>query len=379
MDRQLEIELLDELRGLSAERSFFMDKEIHRSPVECYTSEDRFSKEKQAIFKAMPNIAAHSSQLAEPGSYLTVSLVGTPVLVARNKAGEVNAFVNVCRHRGARLVGEEAGCKHVFACPYHGWSWDNSGSLRGIPHQDPGFPGIDRAQYGLKRLPVVERLGLIWVVPDLDAEVDFDHLIDPLEADFKWMGMDGMAIAATDELTSKANWKLLVEGGIEAYHFRVTHKNTIGPHFMDNLSSYRMLGPHMRSILPRVAVGELGDVDQADWSIRDTTNVLYSLMPTDQFLLMQDHVAWIRADPLSAGETRMRISTLVPADDLTPDRQEHWARNHAITMATLQEDFDVNEAVQSGLETGVNTELTFGRFESALHRFNVEVEDRIGL
>lgn len=378
MNRDLEIALLEELQGLKSAKRFFLDEEVRRSPVERYASETRFEAEMASVFRAAPMVAAHASEMPEPGSFLTRTLAGRPVLLTRDKQGEAHAFLNVCRHRGARLVGQEQGCKHAFSCPYHAWTWDSSGRLRGAPHQAEGFPDLDREAYGLRRLPAVERLGLIWVVADPDADPDFDAHIDPLAEDFAWMGMEEMAIAASEPGEGAANWKLLVEGGIEAYHFKVTHRETIGPHFVDNLSSYEMLGPHMRSVLPRETLPALAETPREDWSIRDHANVLYTLFATDQFLLMQDHVAWVSLQPLSAGRTQTRITTLAPKAELTPEKEAHWARNHAITLMTLAEDFEVNISVQAGLESGANDALTFGRFEGALHRFNAQIEARLG-
>lgn len=92
--------------------------------------------------------------------------------------------------------------------------------------------------------------------------------------------------------------------------------------------------------------------------------------------MQSDHVAWIHTVPLAANSTRIRISTLVPADRVETDADlEHWAKNHAITVRTLNEDFDIGEGIQAGLESGANTHLTFGRFEGALEVFNRTVED----
>lgn len=374
MDRNLQIALLTELQGLSETKAHFLDDQIQPAPVERYFDAARFEAEQDALFKSLPQIAAHSSELCDHGSYLTVELSQTSVLLTRTRAGELNAFLNVCRHRGARLVGEDRGCKNTFSCPYHGWTWDAAGQLRGVPHEKDGFPDLDRAQYGLHRLPVHEANGLIWVALKPLTDADFEAHIRPIATDLDWFEMDQMVVAATDRMEIAANWKVIVEGGIEAYHFRVAHKNTIGPHFLDNLSSFQMLGRHMRSILPRVSVSTFKPHDGEDPAIRDHANILYSLMAADQFLLMQDHVAWIHADPLSADRTQIRISTMVPRADFTDERRDHWMRNHEITKMTLREDFDINESIQTGLKSGANTTLTFGRFESALTRFNAEVE-----
>lgn len=377
MDRSLEIALLQELHGLKDSGQFFLDDEVHPSPVQRYACADRFDAENTAIFQKLPQIAAHSSELAEPGSYLTMTLAGKPVLLTRDRDGEVNAFLNVCRHRGARLVGEASGCKHAFSCPYHAWTWSNKGELRGIPHEKPGFPGIDRASYGLRRLPAHEAMGFVWVVADPEATPDFDMFLAPLAKEFDWCGTADMAIAHSDTMVRQANWKLLMEGGIEAYHFKVAHRDTIGPHFLDNLSSYQMLGDHMRSVLPRSSLPQIADVPQEQWSIQDHANLLYTVFPTSQFLLMQDHLAWLCFRPLACDRTELRMVTLAPKSEITPENATHWARNHKITEVTLDEDFVINEAVQSGLNSGTNEALTFGRYEGALHKFNAVVEARL--
>ncbi len=377
MDRALQTALLEELLGLKDNGLFFLDDEVAFSPVERYASAGRFDAEMKNLFRAEPVIAAHISEMADAGSYITRSLHGLPILLTRDKSGEVHAFLNVCRHRGAKLVLEETGCKHIFSCPYHAWSWNNEGELRGIPHEKPGFPGIDRTSYGLKRLPCVERYGFVWVVADIKAQPDFDTFLAPLADDFDWLETEELGIAESTTLDLAANWKLLLEGGIEAYHFKVAHRDTIGPHFLDNLSSYEMLGVHMRSVLPRSNLEVLKDMPKDQWSIRDYTNILYTAFPTNQFLVMQDHVAWVELQPKAHDRTILRLSTLAPRAELTSEKASHWMQNHQITSVTLGEDFAINEAVQSGFESGVNTTLTFGRYEGALDSINLEVERAI--
>ena len=185
-------------------------------------------------------------------------------------------------------------------------------------------------------------------------------------------------VAVSDNYTLKANWKTLFEGGIEAYHFKVAHKETIAPYFPDNLSTYQMFGPHMRSILPRVSMPDLKNIPEDDWSIREDANIIYTVLPTTQFLVQQDHVVWIHLQPVSAGETKLRLATLVPSDaPKTDEMAEHWAKNHKITLKTLMEDFVLGEEIQSGFASKGNPSHLFGRFEGALNRFNLAIEEMI--
>lgn len=374
MKRATEIALLEELLGLKENHHFFLEEATAQSPIERYLSPERFESEKSKIFRKLPLIAAHMSELPEAGSFMTRDLMGLPLLLTRDKHLKVHAFLNVCRHRGSRLEAEVSGCKRAFSCPYHAWTWNNEGELRGVPHQKQGFPDLDRAAYGLKRLPVAEKGGMIWVIANPDADTDIRDYIEPILADFDWCDMPNLAIAASDRVTINANWKLLVEGGIEAYHFKVAHRNTIGPHFLDNLSSYKLMGAHMRSVLAKNSLKSLADLPQEKWRIREHSNVLYNVFPNDQFLLMDDHIAWISATPVSAHKTELRLCTLAPKVQITTENMPHWERNHQITVTTLMEDFEVNEGAQAGAGTGANEHFTFGRFEGALESFNAITE-----
>ncbi len=91
--------------------------------------------------------------------------------------------------------------------------------------------------------------------------------------------------------------------------------------------------------------------------------------------MQQDHIAWVNQEPVSAAETRVRLSTLAPIAEA--DKTEHWANNHRITSMTLDEDFIIGESVQSTLMSGANTDMLFGRFEGALDAFNRVVDARL--
>ena len=384
MDHLTQCELIEELLALKAAQSAFLDERAVRVPVTHYTDATRFAKEQAAIFHQVPLAAAHVSELSEPDQFIARDLMGRSVLLTRDGQGDIHAFLNVCRHRGTRLVEHGAGCKKRFSCPYHAWTYSNQGALVAAPHFDAGFPELDKAELGLTRLPVRELFGFIWVVltpktsPEMtpkmspDLEIDFAAAFDGLAEDLTALGMADMTIVQETHELRRTNWKILVEGGIEAYHFKVAHRATIGPYFEDNLSSYQCFGPHMRSILARSSLTELTPETRPDWRLRDHANVLYTLFPASQLLVQQDHIVWVSQQPVAPGETRLRLATLVPQDQAADTA--HWERNHAITLTTLSEDFAIGESIYANLDSGANTHLTFGRFEGALDRFNRTVE-----
>ena len=380
MDRSTEIELLEELAGLREARAFYLDDSVAASPVARYTCPDRFARERDALFRRLPAIVAHASELSEPDAFLTRRSCGLPLLLTRDGEGAVHAFLNVCRHRGTRLVDAESGCRKRFVCPYHGWTFGNRGALEAVTHGEAGFPGIDRGALGLKRLGCAEAHGWIWIAAGTDDPPDIDGFLAGLAADFAWLDAGSLKIVHEDTEERAANWKILVEGGIEAYHFRIAHKDSVGPYFQDNLSSYRTFGRHIRSVLPRTRFDDTIAKPRESWSLRRAANLVYTVFPSAQLLVQEDHIVWVQAQPLAPDRTRLRIATLAPADFDPSDTEAalHWRRNHDITVATLAEDFAIAESIQGGLSSGANEELRFGRFEGALDRFNRTVEREIG-
>jgi phenylpropionate dioxygenase-like ring-hydroxylating dioxygenase large terminal subunit len=377
MEQSIQEELLSELLALHGDRKPYLDEHWEKPDLERYYSAQFFRKEREHISLALPQIAAHSSELPEPGAFLTMELGGRPLLLVRDKEGATRAFYNVCRHRGAQLVGEKSGCRHRFSCPYHAWTWNNTGQLIGVPHEKSGFPGLDRGDHGLKTLACEEFGGWIWVSMAGDGEIDVQSHLGDLARDILGMEAGSHVIFDSTVRDVEANWKLLVEGGMESYHFRVAHKDTIAPLFLDNLSSYRCFGPHIRSILPRSTLPELREQPREAWELGKHANVLYSLFPGSQFLVQEDHFVWIHGVPLAPNRTRLRLSTLIPQEENTFEKQKYWQRNHLLTTTTLDEDFDLGEGIQQGLESGANEHLNFGRFEGALTKFNDFVDAAI--
>ena len=376
MDRSTEIELLEELVGLRKRCAFHLDAGVATSPVTRYTCPERFSRERQALFRTLPAIVAHGSELAEPNSFLTRDFVGLPLLLTRDGRGAVHAFINVCRHRGARLVAAASGRRRRFVCPYHAWAWDNRGALEHVTHGAAGFPGIDRDGLGLKRLGCAEAHGWIWVACGTHVPPDPERFLGALTADFAWLDAGNLKVVHEEIGERSANWKIFVEGGLESYHFRIAHRDTVGPYFQDNLSSYRVFGRHLRSVLPRARLDAMMTQPRERWSLRRETNLVYTVFPSAQLLVQEDHVVWVQALPLAPDRTLVRIATLAPADFDPGDAETalHWWKNHDITVRTLTEDLAIGESIQSGLSSGANEELRFGRFEGALDRFNRIVE-----
>ena len=179
-------------------------------PVWHYTDADVFAREQACLFRRFPLCLTHESILAEPGCVRTHDATGLPIVLTRDRAGVLHAFLNVCRHRGTRLISEEGVCKRTrLVCPYHGWAYGLDGALKTVPLEDDGFPGLDKHAFGLARLPLEVRDGLVWVLPDPAGRLDLDGHLAGLDGDFASFGLADHGVFAERATPVEANWKLI--------------------------------------------------------------------------------------------------------------------------------------------------------------------------
>jgi phenylpropionate dioxygenase-like ring-hydroxylating dioxygenase large terminal subunit len=202
------------------------DWRIHGS---VYTSPEIFALEQRRLFHAQWVYVAHESEIAQPGDYKTTYAGTQPVIVTRGSDdGEVRVLLNRCRHRGAQVCREEAGNANYFRCPYHGWTYRNSGELRGVTY-DEGYADLDRASLGLVAAPrVASFAGFIFASlaadgPELEEYLGHARKYLDIVAS---QGRDGIRLSAgSHRLQYRGNWKLQVENTIDNYHFGFVHRS----------------------------------------------------------------------------------------------------------------------------------------------------------
>ncbi|MCA9634017.1 MAG: Rieske 2Fe-2S domain-containing protein [Myxococcales bacterium] len=343
-----------------------------------YTDEARFERERERVFRRALNLVTLSSRVARPGDFITAEVVGAPVLVARGNDGRLRAFLNVCRHRGATVELRSSGNCKRFVCPYHAWTYENTGQLRRVRHQE-GFPTLRMEQHGLVELPCQEAAGLVFVCPTPNSSPPPlpEALVEELE---QVLGPCPTVHASTTRAWA-ANWKLVVEGGIESYHFKIAHKDTIASVFGDTNSTWEPIGKHLRSVLPKASILELQGLPREGWSLREHTHVVYTLHPNAMILLQKSHFDLIVLTPLAVDSTQIEVLTVgaaPPQGDLSPQARAFFDKNHAFSLRTLDEDFAIAEQIQRGLHTGANTHFRFARFEDALSHWRAQLDALIG-
>ncbi len=222
-----------------------MADSVLRVPLDYYNDPALFGRERRELLPLTPLALAPSCQLPSPHDYVVRNVLGTSVLMSRDGDGEVRAFLNYCRHRGARPA-DGCGNTRRFTCPYHAWTYDSAGRLVGMPGAE-GFAEIDRGDYGLVRLPCEERHGMVWVVLTAGAPIDVAAHLGPLDDELAQWGFASYEYLTEREFESDVSWKAALEAFAESYHFPYVHGNSlIGQNTIANTAVFDPFGRHYR-------------------------------------------------------------------------------------------------------------------------------------
>ncbi|WP_161600573.1 aromatic ring-hydroxylating oxygenase subunit alpha [Mycolicibacterium hodleri] len=195
-----------------------------------YFDESVFNEETERIFTKTWQFVAHESEIAEPGDYVARRLGNDPVIVSRSEDGAVHVLHNACRHRGAQLCLADLGNTSHFRCSYHGWTYSNTGQLRGVPQTPTLYRGtLKRAELGLSAARVELFHGLIfanWAHDALSLKESLGDMAWYMETVF---ARDYEVVGVPTRLRGHHNWKTGAENWTaDGYHGDVTHKVLFG-------------------------------------------------------------------------------------------------------------------------------------------------------
>ncbi len=197
----------------------------HAMPKSVYTSSDFAAEEVRHIFAKDWLCAGRADALKESGDYMTMTIAGEPVIILRDKDGDLRGMSNVCRHRMSTLL-EGRGHVRSIVCPYHAWTYNLDGSLRGAPAMAAN-EAFCREAIALPPVRVENWLGWIMVTLNADAPSPAVALAD-VEKLVGHLDMGGYVETFRETFRWNTNWKVLAENFMESYHLPVCHAGTIG-------------------------------------------------------------------------------------------------------------------------------------------------------
>ncbi len=208
------------------------DKGLHRVKRSVFNDPELFDLEMKHIFEGNWIYLAHESQIPNNNDYFTTTIGRQPVMITRNRAGELNCFINACAHRGAQLARFKTGNKGTFTCPFHGWTFNNSGKLLKIKDPDnTGYPEAfnKEGSHDLTKIAKFQSYrGFLFGSLNADVQPLEEHLgesrkIIDMIVDQSEQGLEVLRGAST--YWFEGNWKLQAENGADGYHVTAVHWN----------------------------------------------------------------------------------------------------------------------------------------------------------
>lgn len=353
-----------------------------------YVNQEVFESERRHVFRRGWSAAAFEHQLPEPGDALPVDVGGVPVLLWRSLNGGVCAFLNVCRHRGAKLVTVPSNLRSRVTCPYHAWTYDQTGRLCAAPFAEGNrsgeFARAEGCDLDLKPIACDSWLDTIFVNISGDAG-PLDRHIAPLAEIWGRYRTDRMRRFHSEGGVIAANWKLAIEAAVDTYHEGFVHPSLAhrltseGVRPFSDLSGGAMFGMSwagdngLRPDFPLIPL-----TDQSNDADRKDT--LCFLFPNAQFNLFGGLSVRTIWTPVTVNETRWESSWYLLDDWAVGD--EHEAARESVLNSWRQireEDRQIVERVHAGRLGGLDVCTNFAPFwEQTGQRFQRMWEQSMG-
>ncbi len=349
--------------GLAQLASWYANSEslLHRRPMPpiLYTSSSIHRLELDRIFDKQWLCIGHTSKLAKTGDYLTFDFAKHPVFAIRDQSNNIRAYSNVCPHRSSRLL-EGSGNRKLVVCPYHAWTYELNGNLRGAPR----MKSAQLRDVRLNEMKVDTWQGLIFVSLSRSPE-KLGAGLDSLRMHIAGFDLAGMKVVHSYDGEIDCNWKVLVENFCESYHLFNVHKETLES---DTPTASARIMPggvgynhHTLDIVARESRGKKERMGREH---------LCCIYPCTTVAISDSRCIWLSIVPLASGRLKFRawLAKTPGADGVSKFSQDELN----VVEAFMHEDKLINTGVQQGLETGVGnrgplsdleqTNWEFGRY-----------------
>ena len=245
-------------------------------PARTYSDEAQYQREIERIFLKVPLCVALTCDIPEPGDFQAFDMAGRPILVVRGDDGKARTFLNICRHRGARVTELECGRAKRFQCMYHYWTYDRQGVLDGITGAET-FGDVDAK--GLVELPTDEHVGMIFASLDPDATVNAREWLGGMDRSLADLEFDKLYPYKKITKMDSPNWKLAADGYLDGYHLGYLHRNTIGTKSIGNRNTYDLFGNHVRIGFANKLCLEYDNIPEAELEMGQVMSLVHYIFP----------------------------------------------------------------------------------------------------
>jgi phenylpropionate dioxygenase-like ring-hydroxylating dioxygenase large terminal subunit len=331
-------------------------------PADFYYRPDIFEKEKEKVLKKNWLYAGKRSNLQKEGDFYTTEVLGVPILVWLTKSG-LKAFVNVCAHRGAQLKLETTGCVNALSCHYHGWTWDQEGSLKRAPGERLE-ENLEKCRYPLTQLAVGELSPFVFIHFEqnpIPFEVQFQVLLEAIRK----RGIDyaQLVYQGSTSYRMKCNWKTVVENFLECYHCPVSH-----PSFCNliNMTDYEVK-TYERHSTQYGYLRHQGESENETETQRDQYgiyNFIYPLFMVNTYP-GQGNASTNRIEPIGPEETLVTYEFFLDPTMSSEEVEKNIALVHEVQL----EDVTICESVFRGLKSGFYQSGWLMKAENGVHHF----------
>ncbi|MEP2628212.1 MAG: SRPBCC family protein [Hyphomicrobiales bacterium] len=322
-------------------------------PPSVYTTDTFLNEELEHVFAKDWFCVGRADALANTGDYTTCELAGQPILVMRDRDGVLRAMSNVCLHRMSTLLHGHGNARAIV-CPYHAWTYNLDGSLRGAPAMTLN-EGFCKDQYKLPQVRCQEWLG--WVFITLNPDVpDVSHQLQAVEDMIADYDMANYTESFQEEHVWDTNWKVLAENFMESYHLPVCHAGTIGglSKLEDMICPPGQAAFNYHTILKdeqlRIAMAHPSN-DRLKGDARRTTFLL-AIYPSLMITLTPGYFWYLSLHPKGPGQVHIRFGGGMSDDYKNdPDAPQNFADLKALLDEVNVEDRGCTEKVFRGLSS----------------------------
>lgn len=354
-------------------------------PVAKYRDRTRWDNEVQKIFKEMPVLVALSCELRNESDYKALDIVGVPVLITRGKDGIARAFLNVCRHRGSHVAEPGHGNRRRFACPYHGWTYDQRGSLIRVTDESK-FGHVDARCRNLVELHTSEVAGLIFTCLTPGRAFDIETFLGEMLDELASYRLETWSLVSQNSLAGP-NWKVAVDGYIEFYHIASMHQDSLASMVTNNVMACDRFGaypfgPHQRIAAPSSDILQRLEKPVAEWGTGEAMLDVKFVFPNNSFAVTSGNALSPAGGMLSqvfpgaAPETSVTIQNHI-YQSVPSDGKSKKAIDDAIERfkyVVREEDYRGGQQIQLGMNTDANATFLLGRNEVGPQNFHTALD-----